>query len=107
LGYKSGISHSFIITVALTVVGSVYSLILTTSLAYGLSKKYLPGRNFFIGMIMVTMFFSGGLIPFYLLIRNLGLMNTFWVLFLPAGINTYNFIVIKSFFSQFSAELEE
>lgn len=107
LGYKSGIGNSLLVTAVLTIVGSLYSLILTTALSYGLSKKYLPGRNFFITIIMITMFFSGGLIPFYLLIRNMGLMNSFFALFLPVGINTYNFIVVKAFFSQFSPELEE
>lgn len=107
LTYKSGISNSLLVTALLTAVGSFYSLFLTTALAYGLSKKYLPGRNLFITIIMITMFFSGGLIPFYLLIRNLGMMNTFFAMFIPVGINTYNFIIVKSFFGQFSQELEE
>ena len=107
LAYKSGISNSILVTAVLTVVGSLYSLILTTALGYGLSKKYLPGRNFLITIIMITMFFSGGLIPFYLLIRNLGMMNSFLAMFIPVGINTYNFIIVKSFFGQFSQELEE
>lgn len=101
------IRQSLFVTVALTVVGSLYSMLCTTLLSYALSKKYLPGRNFFLTLIMVTMFFGGGLIPYYLLIKNLGLMNTFWVLFIPSGVNTWNFLVIKSFFSQLPSELED
>ncbi len=103
----SEIFTSVLVTAALTVVGSLYSMLVTTSLAYGLSKRALPGGRFFIMVVTVTMFFSGGLIPYYLLIKNLGLMNTFAVLFIPSAVNTWNFLVIKSFFTQLPAELEE
>jgi putative aldouronate transport system permease protein len=106
-GQKGDILNAFVSTVALTVVGTVYSLSVTTLLSYGLSKKWLPGRGIFLTLITVTMFFGGGLIPYYLLIRNLGLMDTFMVLFIPSAVNTWNFIVIKSFFSQLPVELEE
>jgi putative aldouronate transport system permease protein len=101
------IKQALVVTVSLALIGSFYSMLCTTLLAYALSKKYLPGRNFFLILIMVTMFFGGGLIPYYLLIKNLNLINTFWVLFVPGGISTWNFLVIKSFFSQLPAELEE
>jgi len=103
----SEIFTSFLVTAALTVVGSLYSMLITTAAAYGLSKRYLPGRKYLILVVTLTMFFSGGLIPYYLLIRSLGLMNTFAVLFIPSAVNTWNFLVIKSFFSQLPAELEE
>jgi len=103
----SEIFTSFLVTAALTVVGSLYSMLVTTSLAYGLSKRALPGSRILILLVTVTMFFSGGLIPYYLLIRSLGLMNTFAVLFIPSAVNTWNFLVIKSFFAQLPAELEE
>ena len=103
----SEIFTSVLVTAALTVVGSLYSMLVTTALAYGLSKRALPGGRFFIMVVTVTMFFSGGLIPYYLLIRSLGLMNTFAVLFIPSAVNTWNFLVIKSFFTQLPAELEE
>lgn len=103
----SEIFTSVLVTATLTVVGSLYSMLVTTALAYGLSKRALPGRRFFIMVVTVTMFFSGGLIPYYLLIKSLGLMNTFAVLFLPSAVNTWNFLVIKSFFAQLPAELEE
>jgi putative aldouronate transport system permease protein len=106
-GQKGDILNAFVSTVALTVVGTLYSLTVTTLLSYGLSKKWLPARGFFLTLITVTMFFGGGLIPYYLLIRRMGLMDHFMVLFIPSAVNTWNFIVIKSFFSQLPAELEE
>ncbi len=81
------IRQALFTTVSLTIVGSFYSMLCTTLLSYSLSKKYLPGRNFFLTIIMITMFFGGGLIPYYLLIKNLGLIDTFWVLFIPSGVS--------------------
>ena len=101
------ILRSFMISAFITVVGTAYYLIITSSIAYALSKKYLPGRKFFLILITITMFFSGGLVPYFLLIRNLGLMNSIWVLILPGGIVIWDFIVMKSFFSQLPEELEE
>lgn len=90
-----------------TIVGTLYSMLITVMLAYGLSKKYLPGRNLFITLIMIPMFFNGGLIPRFMLIRSLGLMNSVWVMILPTAVATMNFIIIKSFFSQLPESLEE
>lgn len=101
------IPRAFFTTVFITVVGSLYSMVVTTALAYGLSKKFLPGRNFFLGMITVTMFFSGGLIPYFLLIRDIHLMDKLAVLIIPSAVSTWNFLVIKTFFTQVPPELEE
>lgn len=101
------ISRAFVVTVFITVVGSLYSMTITTTLAYGLSKKSLPGRHLFLTLIMITMFFNGGLIPYYLLINKIGLYDSIWVLILPMAVNTYNFIIIKSFFANIPTELEE
>jgi putative aldouronate transport system permease protein len=94
-------------TAFITIAGTVYSMFLSITLAYGLSRKKLPGRSFFLTLILFTMFFGGGLIPYYLLIRSLKLINTAWVMIIPVGINTWNFIVMKSFFSQIPESLEE
>lgn len=107
LFHSKDISNSLMVTVLLTIVGTIFSLLLTTALSYGLSKKYLPGRGFLLTIFIIPMFFSGGLIPFYLLIKNLGLMNNFLVLFITSGVNVFYFLVIKSFFSQLSPELDE
>jgi len=101
------IYHSFLISTIVTVVGSAYSLLLTTLLAYPLSKKQLPGRTILLLLITITIFFQGGLIPFYLLIKQLHLMNTLAVLILPAGVSVWNFLVAKTFFAQLPVELED
>ena len=99
--------RSFFVTTFVTVVGTFYSLTLTTTLAFGLAKKDLPGRNLFLNMIIFTMFFGGGLIPYYLLIRSLGMINSLAVLIIPTGINVWYFSLIKAFFNQIPAALEE
>lgn len=95
------------VTAFVTIVGTAYSMLMTTMLSYGMSKKKLPGRNFLIAIILITMFFDGGLIPFYLLIKNLNLINKIWVMIIPAGINIWYFTLIKSFFNQIPSSLEE
>ena len=98
---------SFSVTVFITIVGTIYSVLLTTLMAYPLTKKNLPGRKFLLLIIMITMFFDGGLIPTYILIRQIHLFNTLFALILPMGISVWSFIITKTFFSQLPVELEE
>lgn len=81
-----------------TITGTLISVILTILAAYPLSRKELPGRNLFMMLILFTMYFSGGMIPTYLLVKDLGMYNTVWSLLIPAAISTYNLIVAKTFF---------
>lgn len=81
-----------------TIAGTLTSVILTILAAYPLSRKELPGRNLFMMLILFTMYFSGGMIPTYLLVKDLGMYNTIWALLIPAAISTYNLIVAKTFF---------
>ena len=74
---------ALVIMILRTVIGTIMSVFLTAMLAYGLSKRELVGRKFFMLFCVFTMFFSGGLIPTFLLIRELGLMNSFWVMIIP------------------------
>lgn len=93
-----------------TIVGTFFSMFLTIPAAYALSKtkEKMPGRGFLMLLIVFTMYFNGGLIPFYLLVRNLGLLNTRMIFFLHAAVNTTNLIVARSFFaSGVPRELEE
>ncbi|WP_245589946.1 carbohydrate ABC transporter permease [Caldanaerobius polysaccharolyticus] len=99
LGYKN--------TIIYTIIGTFVSLFLSTILAYPLSKKRLKGRGIILGFIVFTMFFSGGLIPTYLLVNALGMRNTIWAVVLPGAISTYNVIIMKTFFEGIPAELEE
>ena len=89
--------NAYMISILRVLAGTVLNLIFTSALAYGLSKKYLRGRNICITLIFITMFFGGGLIPTYFLVTGLGLKNSFWALIIPCLINSWNFILMKSF----------
>ncbi|RXZ82087.1 carbohydrate ABC transporter permease [Paenibacillaceae bacterium] len=99
--------HSFWISVFITVVGTLASLLVTALTAYPLSKRELPGMGILIVLFIFTMMFSGGIIPNYLLIRELGLINHLGSLILPALISVFNLLVIKSYFENLPASLEE
>lgn len=90
MGYKN--------TILYTVIGTLVNIILTIMIAYPLSRKDLRGRNFIMAILTFTMFFSGGLIPTYLIIKDLGLINNFWVMILPNAISMYNVIIVRTFF---------
>jgi putative aldouronate transport system permease protein len=104
---ESRIVRSLIVSVFLTITVTAYQLMITAMTAYSLTKKDLPGRGGIILFIVFTMFFSGGLIPYYLVIKQLGMINSYWSLIVPAAMNTYNFIVMKTFFESLPAEMEE
>ncbi len=80
---------------------------LTLLAAYALSRNYLPGKKIFSGLILFTMYFSGGMIPTFLVVKELGLYDTLSALFIPQAINVFNFIVMRTFFRQLSQSLEE
>ena len=94
-------------TVFYTVAATLVAIVLTTCYAYVLSKKHLKGRGFLVGIAVFTMFFTGGLIPNYVLVTSLGLKNTLWAIALPNAINVFNLLVMKAFFESLPAELEE
>ncbi len=99
--------HSMWFTVLITVAYTCFAMILTILLAYPLTKKRLKGRKFFNMMALFTMYFSGGTIPIYLNIKELGLLDTPWSLILPGMLSTYNMIILKSFFTALPDSLEE
>ncbi|CAM4341434.1 putative aldouronate transport system permease protein [Paenibacillus endophyticus] len=95
-------------TILYTVVGTAINLFVTLPAAYALSRKDFAGRNFFMGMFMVTMFFGGGLVPSYLLIKELGMVNTIWAIVIPSAASIWNIIVARTFFqSSIPKELQE
>ncbi len=94
-------------TVVYTVVATVIAMVMTTCYAYVLSKKHLKGRKFLVGVAVFTMFFSGGLIPNYVLISGLGLKNSIWAIVLPNAISVFNLLVMKAFFESLPQDLEE
>lgn len=88
--------------------GTIYALVITLPTAYALSRQELRGRGFFMTYFMFTMYFSGGMIPSYVLMKQLHLLNTRWVMILPAGMSIYNMIIANSFFkSSIPRELYE
>ncbi len=94
-------------TVVYTVVATAIAMVLTTCYAYVLSKKHLKGRKVLIGIAVFTMFFTGGLIPNYVLINGLGMTNTMWAVVVPNAISVFNLLVMKTFFENLPVELEE
>lgn len=94
-------------TVVYTALATAISLVLTTCYAYVLSKRNLKGHQALVGIAVFTMFFTGGLIPNYVLITSLGLRNSVWAIALPNAISVFNLLVMKSFFDNFPSELEE
>lgn len=99
--------RALVTTVMVTAVGTVVQLILTVTMAYPLSKKHLPGRKLIMNLVVFAMVFSGGMIPTFLLVKDLGLLNSYWALILPAAINPFSLIIIKNFFQELPVELEE
>lgn len=85
-------------TIFYTVAGTAINIVMTILAAYPLSRRDLEGRRFFTLIILFTMYFNGGLIPTYLLVRDLNMDNTIWAILIPAAISTYNLIVAKTFF---------
>jgi putative aldouronate transport system permease protein len=94
-------------TVLYTVVSTAVSIVLSTMFAYAVSRPELKGRKFFIGMAIVTMLYSGGIIPTYIVVNKLALTNTIWAIALPGAISVFNVLVMKSFFENLPNELLE
>ena len=92
------IGRSFINSILYTLVGTFISLALTTLAAFCISRKDLPGRTFITIFFTFTMFFSGGIIPTYLVIRGLKMYNTFWVMVIPGSVSVFNLLVMRTFF---------
>lgn len=97
----------FINSVLRTVIGTVLGVFASAMVAYTLSRSDFQGRKFVSTFIVLTMYFSGGLIPGYMLIRDLGLMNSFWVYILPGLVNAFNIIIIRSFMDGLPFSLQE
>lgn len=94
---QSGYMKGFYNSVMVTVIGTLLSMLLTLFTGYALAQKDLIGRRFFMGFIFVTMVFNAGVIPFYIVVRNLGLINSYASLFIPVLIQTYNLILMKNY----------
>ena len=99
--------QSFLVTVARTLVGTAGGVLASAYVAYFFTKENMWGRKFWYRFTIVTMYFSAGIIPVYLNMRMLGLLNNFWVYVIPSLVNVYNMILIKTSIESMPAELEE
>lgn len=102
-GYKAVFADSSIITgylnsIKYTIIGTIYSVVMIYLTAYPLSNKGLPGRKFFSIFFIITMYFGGGLIPSYLVVKETGLMGSMWALCIPGGVAVGNMIIVRNFF---------
>lgn len=104
---SSNIYTAFMVSVLRSTIGPVLSTGVSMLVAYALSRRDLPGRKFFTVYFVLTMYFSAGLIPTYLLIRSLGLMGTFWVYIIPGLMNVYGMIIMRTYIEGLPAELQE
>lgn len=101
-GYKTVFSHRYIVsayrnTIFYTVAGTLINLFVTLTCAYPLSRKDFPMRGFFMGLFLFTMFFSGGLIPTYILMSKIKFINTIWAMLIPGALSVYNMILVRTF----------
>jgi putative aldouronate transport system permease protein len=95
-------------TIFYTVVGTTINLVMSIAAAYPLSRKDLYGRNFISAMMVFTMFFSGGMVPTYLLVKNLGMLNSMWALIIPGAVSVYNILIMRTFFQNgIPSEMQE
>jgi putative aldouronate transport system permease protein len=101
------IYYSFAWTILRTVGGTLTALLLGYNMAYVLSKKYYPNRGFWTALLVFTMFFSGGIIPEYLLIKDLGMIDSIWSLVLPGAISAYNIVIMRNYLMTLPDSLEE
>ncbi|WP_144934394.1 carbohydrate ABC transporter permease [Paenibacillus sp. 32O-W] len=113
VGYQRIFENNDIITgyrntIFYTLLGTAINLVMTTCAAYPLSRRDFKGRNVITAFIVFTMFFSGGLIPVYLLVKNLGMLNTFWALVIPNAVSVWNIVIMRTFFqSSIPYEIQE
>lgn len=94
-------------TIFVTVVGTLLSLLVTSSMAYPLAKRTLPWKNVWMTLVVFTMIFSGGMIPVYLVVKELSLLNTLWALILPNLVTAFNVIIVINFIRGIPEEIEE
>lgn len=95
---KTGFLRALWNSIVITVIGVIVSMTVQTLFAYPLSKPDLKGRNFLTAMLAVAMLFSGGLVPTYMVINSLGLVNTIWAVILPGAMSTFNMLLIRNYF---------
>jgi putative aldouronate transport system permease protein len=95
------------VSIYVTIMGTFLSLLVTSLMAYALSKPHMPGRRVINFLVIFTMLFSGGMIPTFIVVSKLGLLDSLWSLILPVLVNAFNFVIMRNFFAGIPNELEE
>jgi len=102
------VTRALVVSIGITVVGTALSVLATTTLAYGLTRtRDVPGAKTMLYLVLFTMLFGAGIIPNYLLVKSLGLLNSYWSLILPGLISAFNMVVVRNFFMQIPRDLFE
>ena len=96
---EKSIWTGYLNTIVYTALGTLINLAVTIPCAYALAKKRLIGRNVIMGIFIFTMYFSGGMVPGYLLVKNLGMLDTIWAMIIPGAVSVYNMIITRTFFA--------
>lgn len=104
---NKNVMRSLGVTVTVTIIGTAINMLLTFITAYPLSRRDLKGKGVIMNFIVITMLFNGGMIPNFLVVKSLGLLNTLWSIILPGAISTFNLIVMKTFFEGLPFEIQE
>jgi putative aldouronate transport system permease protein len=104
---SGGYLRSFIRSIWIALVATALSMVISTTMAYALAQKDLIWRNAFFNIVLLTMIVDGGIIPFYIVVRNLGMINTYWSLIIPTAVSTYNLILMRNFFRTIPESLLE
>lgn len=99
--------NAYTITIARTIIGTVTALFFTSIFAFGMAHNNLIGKNLYTALCIIPMYFSGGLLPFFFLVRSLGLMNSFWVYIIPGLVGVWNMILMRTYFKGIPLSLEE
>jgi ABC-type glycerol-3-phosphate transport system permease component len=106
--FKGGIvTHALWVSILLTAIGTGINMFMTVTMAYGLSRVSVPGARFILALVLFTLLFTAGIIPNYLLVKQLGLINSYGSLVLPGAINAFNLVILRQFFMNLPAELLE
>lgn len=101
------LTKSLQVSIFITVIGTMFQLVMTSLMAYSLSHRNLPGRQIVLMMVLFTMLFSGGMIPTYFVVRSTGLLDSLAALIIPSAISAFNLIILKNFFQSIPEELKE
>lgn len=106
-GKGEQVIRSLGVSVGVTLIGTLVNLFFTATMAYGLSRSKLIGKKLILNMVLFTMVFSGGMIPSFLLVKDLGMYDTYAALIIPGAISAYNMLIVRNFFMELPSGLEE